>query len=579
MKKKKINYSLIISIVVLVLVLIFSIYIFLYKRDVTNFKLLVLDIGLLFVISIINIVNQLSKKKELGLVNSIMVIIFGICTFFVIKTPGTQAFVNDKVVPNFVGQNVSEAITWGALNNVEITKNYEYSDTVLEDTVFAQDILANTSLDDVSNIVLTVSGGYNYDKFIILPSYVGQDIEFFLEQIDLLHLNNVIVDYQTNEYTLRNIIVNQSKNGEIRRSDEVKVVVSLGKKSDLTETNMPDLIGKSLFDATLLLEQSAINYEIKYDFSDQTKNTVIMQSIEADTIVKPFSTKATITVSKGSKIIVPDLISMSIPEIVKWVTDNNLKIYLSDAYDSNVEIGNVVSVNYKENDEISEGATIKVVTSKGALKMQSFKSLTEFRTWANNYNVRYEEEYEFNSSVPKGNIIKFSLDPNDLIDENDSIVVTISSGKAITIPNYVGKTKSEISTSCSDLGLNCTFSYGTYSTTAKDIATAQNKKAGSSVISGTSLVVTLSRGPAKTYKVEISESQLSIGSSCDDVNRCPTITTLKKYLESNYPGVIFTYSVQKSNVYSRPGFIHENSQVTDGKKITQGISYKVIVTK
>jgi len=573
MKKKKYNYNLIISIVVLVVVLAFSIYIILYKKDVSNFKLLVLDVGLLIVISIINIVNQLSKKKDFSLINSVMVIVFGICTFFIIKTPGTMAIEDNPKVPNFVGQNISEAISWGAEKNIEIVQNYEYSDTFLENIIFAQDVLADTDLTSIGKINLTISGGYNYDKIVILPSYVGQDIELFLEKMKALHLSNVKIDYQINDYTLKNVIISQSKNGEVRRNDEIKVVVSLGKKSELSEVNMPSLIGKSLFDATLLLEQNAINYEFKYDFSEQAKNTVINQSIEADEVIKPFTTKVIVTVSKGSKIVVPDLISMTIPEIVKWITDNNLKISLSDAYDSKIEIGKVVSANYKENDEVSEGETIKIVTSKGALKMPSFKNLNEFRTWANNYNIKYEEEYEFNTTVAKGGIIKFSLDTNDLIDENDTIVVTISNGKSISIPNFVGKTKVEITSTCSSLGLNCSFAYGSYSSTAKDVATSQNKKAGSSVISGTSILIYLSKGTAKTFTVEISESQLTIGDAA------ATTTTLKKYFAANYPDVTFTFLYEKSNVYSRAGFIHENSPVNDGKKVTQGNSYKVIITK
>ena len=64
MKKKKISYNLIISIIVLILVLLFAIYIVLYKRHAGNFKLLVLYIGLLMVISIINVANQLRKKNS-----------------------------------------------------------------------------------------------------------------------------------------------------------------------------------------------------------------------------------------------------------------------------------------------------------------------------------------------------------------------------------------------------------------------------------------------------------------------------------------------------------------------------------
>jgi len=576
MKKDNKNYNLVISIIVLVLVIAFSIYIFLYKKSVNNFKLLVLNIGLLLVISIINVANQLRKKEkksEFSLVNSIIVVIFAVCTLFITKTPTTVSLPKNETIPNFVGENVSEAISWANKHNIELIQNYEYSDTYNEYIVFAQDILPETNLSNIKKLALTISSGFNYDKVVILPSYVGQDIEEFLTKSDELHLNNVKIKYELNDYTNKNIIINQSKNGEIRRNDEIVLEVSLGKKSELSEISMPSLIGKSLFEATLFLEQNGINYEIKYDFSDQDASIVIAQSEEAETIIKPFDSKVILTVSKGSKILVPDLTKMSTDEIIKWVTDNNLKINLTDAYDSKIEAGKVISANYKENDEISEGALIKVVTSKGALKMLSFNSLSEFRNWANNYNIKYDEEYEFSNTVAKGNIIKFSLSPNDLIDINVPIVVTISNGKSLTIPNYVGKTKTEIASSCKSIGLNCTFSYSSYSQTAKDVALSQNKKAGSNVISGTSLIIYLSKGKAETFTIEISESQLTIG----DANA--TANTLKSYFAKKYPDVTFTFTFQKSNVYSRAGFIHENSPVNDGKKVTQGNTYKVIITQ
>ena len=569
--KNKRKYGLIISIIVFIVVIAFAIYAFLYKKNVSNFKLLVLNLGILIVISIISIINQLkAKKNESNILSSLMILIFVGCTFFLIK--GTT-FKEVAKMPNFIGKDVNEAILWASSNNIELLKNYEYSDNYKEAIIFAQDVPANSELTSIKNVSLTISSGFDYNKLVILSSYVGQDIDTFLSETEALHLNNVKIKYEVNEYNERNIIVSQSKTGEVRRNDEIEFVVSLGQKADLGEVKMISLIDKNLFDATLFLEQNGIDYELKYEFSERAKDTVIDQSIAEDEIVKPLSTKIVLTISKGNKIIVPNLIGKTTTEVIKWISDNNLKLSLTDAYNSSIEAGLVISANYKENDEVAEGTTIEIVTSKGALKMLSFSSLSEFRSWANTYGIKYEEEYEFNNTISKGNIIKFSLSPNDLIDEDTPIIVTISNGKAVTIPNYVGKTKTEITSSCKSIGLNCTFNYGAYSTKAKDTATSQNKKAGSTVMSGTSLVITLSKGTAKTFTVEISESQLTIG------NANKTIETLKKYFAQKYPDVTFTFSTKKSNVYSNAGFIHENSPVNDGKKVTQGNKYNVIITK
>ncbi len=573
MNKGKKNYGLIISIVVLVLVLAFAVYIVLYKRNFSNFKLLALIIGLLVMTSILAVINQIrigSKKSEFNILNSVMVLVFGIGTFFLINTGKTVAR-TENLVPNFIGKNISEAVEWASKNKVELVQTYEFSDSFKENNIFAQDQF-NIDVKEIEKLNVTISNGINYDKTVVLSSYVGQDISLLLNDITDLHLNNVKIDYEVNDYNQKGIVLTQSVSGEIRRNEEVKIVVSLGKKSELSEITMISLVGKNIFDATLYLEQNGINYEIKYDFSNENKDVVISQSVKENEIIKPFDTKVILTVSKGNKILVPDLTKMTISEVIKWITDNNLKIELTDAYNNKIEAGKVISANYKENEEISEGTLVKVTTSKGALKMLSFKSLSEFRKWANTYNVKYEEEYEFNNNVSKGNIIKFSLSPNDLIDENVPIIVTISNGKAVTIPNYVGKSKSEITSSCKNIGLSCSFTYGSYSTTSKDVAVSQNKKAGSSVISGTSLIITLSKGTAKTFTVQIFESQLTLG------NASATANTLKTYFAKNYPDVNFVFSYKKSNTYPRAGYIHENSQVKDGTKVTQGKTYNVIIT-
>lgn len=568
MKEKK--YRLVISIIVFGLIFGFSIYLCLIRHSINNFKLIFIILAILNVMAMLSVVNEIKLKKNFNILNSIMVVVFALGVIYFIKTTNVQ--LNNNLIPSFIGKNYSEVVKWAKDNKIELIENYEYSDSYDEFIVFAQDPI-NVSVKDISTLGITISSGFNTEKKVILPSFVGQDIEEFTKEMDLLHLSNVKIDYQVNEFNNRNIIISQSKSGEIRRSDEVKLVVSLGKKSELADVTMIDLVGKELFDATLFLEQNALNYEIAYEFSSSPLNTVIKQSISEGSTVKPFSDKVVVTVSKGKVIKVPNLLSMTVDEVIAWITNNNLKIELKDEYNSSIASGKVIRANYKENDEIAENTLVKITTSKGPLKMLKFKSLSEFRTWANNYNIKYDEDYEFSGSVPKGSIIKFSHSAGDLIDISDIIIVTISNGKPITIPNYVGKKKSEIISSCKNIGLSCSFTYGSYSTKPLDTATAQNKKAGSSVINGTSLVITLSRGPAKTFTVEISESQLSIG------NASATAATLKSYLTKKYPGVTFNFSFLASNVYSRPGFIHEKSEVTDGKKVTQGKSYKVIITK
>ena len=145
--------------------------------------------------------------------------------------------------------------------------------------------------------------------------------------------------------------------------------------------------------------------------------------------------KIVISISKGPEIKIPNLKGMSMTDITEWVIKNKLKLEFKDKYDDSIEENAVISANYKEGDVVSEGTEIVVTVSRGKLVMPKFSSYNEFKEWAEKYEVRYEEQREFNSDVKAGEVIKYSYNVGDTIKNNDSIVVTVSNGKSATVPN------------------------------------------------------------------------------------------------------------------------------------------------
>ena len=141
--------------------------------------------------------------------------------------------------------------------------------------------------------------------------------------------------------------------------------------------------------------------------------------------------------------------------------------------------------------------------------------------------------------------------------------------KVYIITSFKGKTKSEITTLCKSIGITCNFTYSSdYSSTAKDICTSQSKTG--KINKGSSITVTLSNGPAKTYTIVIDANQLSSG------NPSQTKATLEKKLKSACPGVNFTFKLQKAN--NGIGYLAKESEVKIGQnKLTQGKTYTVII--
>lgn len=487
-----------------------------------------------FILMLISFTNALGLKKDIKeskfwiLLNSLFIIV--LILFNLLTNLNILNLNNNKIVKDFTNVNINKAIKWAEENNIKYYQVYEYSDNIEEFNIISQSVSPNTLLKTVKDIEFVVSKGPNLDKEVIISNMVGWNIDEVIKIIDDNFLSNVIIEYEFNDEVEKDSVINQNISGQIKRNEKLKITVSLGKKEDLKPVEAISLINNSEFKATLWLKRNGIEYEIKYDFSNTIQKGYVMdQSISIGTTIDQKTDKMIITVSKGSKIKVPDLKNMKVDEIINWVSANNLKISFEERFDATVESGNVIEANYNKGDEIEEGTLIKITTSKGVLKMKSFSSLSDFRTWASKYGVNINEVYEFNNSIEQGKIIKFSHEKDSIINYNDTVTVYISDGKAISVPDFYGKTKSNIQSICSNLGLNCTFYYSKSSKT-KDTAISQNKKAGSEVIKGTYVNIGLSGG--SNYGSSSNSTTKPSGGGTTPTT--PTCKTTTMYIQPDY---------------------------------------------
>ena len=144
--------------------------------------------------------------------------------------------------------------------------------------------------------------------------------------------------------------------------------------------------------------------------------------------------------------------------------------------------------------------------------MEKFKSLDEFRAWADKYGITYEEKHEFSEDVPQGEVISYSHKKGDTIKNGDSIIVTISDGKECKVPDVVGMSKKEAIEALEDAGLNYNFVTQS-SSKSKNTVIKQSISAGSKVSSGTTITVTLSSGKNTEHREDSSSSGSSSSGS------------------------------------------------------------------
>lgn len=458
--------------------------------DIVN-GLLLLGVSIFFVAAT---VTNPSKKKGTSYLALILL--------FFIQLLGT--LVNYEIVAwptntigNFVGKSLTDVIEWTNKNNIELIQEYEYSDLIPEYHIIYQNKDVNTKISKIKKLKVAISEGPSPYKDVVLPNMIGWNTDDVLKFIKDNHLTNVLVDFVKDNSKI-NTLIEQSETGNIKRNDEVKFIFSYGEERSYSEVKIIDLTDMSTFDAEFYLKQYGIKYEFDYDFSDTIeRGHVIKQDALAGSMVSISGDGAKlvkVTISKGPKIIVPDLKAMTLSEITEWVIKNNLKIEFKDRYDDTVLENGVADANYKKDDIVEEGTLIIITVSKGKLVMEKFESYSQFREWADTYGIKYEEKHEFNNDIPTGEVVKYSYEVGSTIKNGDVVIVTISDGKKISVPNVVGITKDQATNKLRNAGLGYSFVYKYDNNVAKGKSISQSIRAGSEVSQGTTVTVTISNG-------------------------------------------------------------------------------------
>lgn len=485
---------------------------------------------ILFIVTsfLVSFKKSFFKNKSFATVTTSLLVLItitfnGLYMTKVIKLP-TQNF-----LPDFESKNLTKAINWTEENNIKTEQNFEYSDTEEKYSIISQSKKPETLTKNIKKVDFTVSNGPDYNKDVILTDMTSWNVDDVLKFVDNNFLNSVAINFEENLNIKKDTVISQSNTGNIKRSTALIFNVSLGDKNSLKPIKLKDLKNESLLHAEVYLGRNGILYELKYDFSNIIKKgNVITSSVKEGTTVKP-DEKITLTISKGKEIKVPNLKNKTMSYITKWMVENNIQINYKDRYDNNIKSGRVIESNYKEGDIIEEGTTVDIIFSKGPLVMKKFDNINDFKSWADTNGIKYEIKEEFNEEIEKDKIIKTSIEEGKNINLEETITVYVSKGIAVKVPNFIGKSKSEVQKECDSLGINCSFTES-YSTKTKGTVIAQNINAGTEISKGDTIVITLATNKktntaSRPSNSSSSSSNSNSTSSGNNTNPTPTCET------------------------------------------------------
>lgn len=533
-KKKNGNILLNILLIVLLIVsLVFFVITLLNKNSSISSLIANLLLTFFTVMFVVVAITYARRKKLLLLFCTILLLgYFGL----ELKDDLFSSNVLTKNVPDFRGKNITEVIRWASKNKIPVQQEYEYSDMISEYFVISQKSSVNKKDNKIKELAVSISEGANPSKEIMIPDMVSWDSERVLSFVKDNYLSHVVVEFVSSDKA-KDTVIEQSVSGNLKRDEELKLTFSYGEELGFDEVTLIDFKNKSRFEVEFYMKQNQLRYEFIDDFdSSIKKGFAIKQDHEAGSKVHVDDEKIQVTISKGPEIKVPDLKKYNMTKITDWAIKNKVKLNFSSQYDDSIKENGIISANYNEGDVIEQGTVVKVVTSRGKLKMPVFSSLNDFYTWANKYNIKYEEEHEFSDTVPAGEVIRYSYKDGDIIKNGDSIKVIISDGEKKTVPNLKGLSKSEVSSKLDKLGLKYTFLYSSSNSIKKNYVISQSISAGSEISNGVTITVTLSNGEKEsTAKERKTDNKSNEKGSNSDNNSNPTPASKPESIPESEP--------------------------------------------
>jgi len=339
-----------------------------------------------------------------------------------------------------------------------------------------------------------------------------------MKSIDENYLTNVKIEYQVSEKT-KDTVISQSASGTMKRNDEI-VITFAKSNEDVGEIEIIDFTGKTKLYATSWLEKYGFKVEIKEDYSDEIEEGLVMAQSVTNETKNPMEDAITLTISMGKEVLAPDINSMKVDDINKWATQNGVRISYKEEYSDEIKPGEVIETSIKEGDKIDKDKKIEITISKGKLEMIKLTNLSEFTNWAETNNISYDIKYENSSTIAKDEIIKCSHNTGDTIKKDDTVIITVSRGREVTIPYFVGMSKEAIQSKCNSLNLSCSFKTGGYSESIKKgIATSQSKPSGTKVTEGSGVTITLSAGIIEKVTIPnfVGKTKSEISSLCNSI--------------------------------------------------------------
>lgn len=327
---------------------------------------------------------------------------------------------------------------------------------------------------------------------------------------------------------------------------------------------MADLTGWTQSDAQLWANENNVTLQIAQQHDDAYgEGIVIAQSVRAGERVRK-GDFIRLTVSLGHDLSVtltlPDLLGMTKDEVTAWAEANFMtKVRITAEYSDTVALGAVIG--YEINDatvvgnEVRRDTPVYVVVSRGPdpsavqVTVPNFKEMTisESYLFANENGITLAVREAYDEYAPEGSVVSQSVPADEKITRGTEIVLTVSRGKKVTVPDFSDWTRVKASAVAGDLGISVMIAER-YSSVAAGGFVSQSIAAGSVYEKGDYIELVYSLGNRIVVSSFVGQPRDAMESWAAGLNEQGASITLKAtYTQSNSPAGTILYQ-DKSNV-------------------------------
>ena len=419
------------------------------------------------------------------------------------------------------------------------------------------------------------------EGYVNAPGLVNATVDDAQTIIETQGLILQIMDRQTNEKVPRDLIMSQNPmpGRLVEEGSIIDVIVSAGGEV----VYVPDVTYKPLDVATGVMEALGFRVQAVEEYGEAAPGTVLRQDVPANTelprrsIIQLVASKGLENLDTSLDVEVPDLTGKTFEKAREELLKSGLYLMIGEErYDMTIPASQIISQNPGAAKTVKAGSTVSVVVSLGVeqIRVADVVYKPEADALEQMHRLLVDVIYEFDDIVAQGNVISQSIEPGSLVDVNTKITLHVSLGRAVTMPNLVGKTKAEAESALSSLGLKPSFSEQHSNTVASGRVISQNIDPGQQVGIDTEVAIVISKGKAGPDHIPVTEVKLDIKSLSLTVNETRSLTATVLPSNATIKGVSWSSnnsSVAKVDSSGRvtaigPGSAKITVTTTDSKK-------------